>query len=213
MASAAFARILRDVSRVVACVRPGTVTTYAAIGELLDLPARHVAYALSQSAKRDEPLPWHRVTGNSGELQKSLAKAQAERLCLEGVPSTAGATGLTVADFSRFYEVPTADGASLEATTRPPQYRQEKPHRALADTPGLGERGLEKLVQIGITRLSELQNADPYRVYERIKRIHPRTQMQLLFVLIAASEGRDWREVATSERTAALLRLDDMNLL
>ena len=213
MASAAFARISRDVALVVACVRPGTVTTYAAIGELLDLPARHVAYALSHAAKRDEPLPWHRVTGNSGELQKSMGKTQAERLGLDGVPTTAGTGGLTVVNFSRVYEVPNTDGVGLEATTRPPEYRQENLNQALADTPGLGARGLEKLVQVGITRLSELQNADPYQVYQRVKRLHPRTPMQLLFVLIAASQGRDWREVASSERTAALLRLDDMNLL
>ena len=41
----------------------------------------------------------------------------------------------------------------------------------------------------------------------------PRASVNLLYALIGAVENRDWREVARSERTTILLRLEEMGLL
>jgi alkylated DNA nucleotide flippase Atl1 len=217
MASAAFARISRDVTRLVEQIPSGAVTTYGAIGKLLDLPARHVAYALLHAADRDALLPWHRVTDSLGKLQKARAIDQAMRLGREGVPCTSAPTGMVVADFCRRCVEPDAASADLEAVLRPAQYRKQSQQDgeclALADTPGLGKRGLERLVERGITSLQALRGMDPYRVYAQVKQRHSSVNIQFLFVLIAAAEKRDLREVAKSERTAAILRLEDMGLL
>jgi DNA transformation protein len=37
--------------------------------------------------------------------------------------------------------------------------------------------------------------------------------LNLLYALIGAVEDRDWRDVAREDRTAILLRLEDMGLL
>jgi alkylated DNA nucleotide flippase Atl1 len=217
MASAAFARISRDVTRLVERIPSGSVTTYTHIGELLDLPARHVAYVIRNVAARTALVPWHRVTGNFGELQKSRADEQASRLRRESVPCTEGPGGGAVTNFRRYRVTLEVNLAEAEATQRPAQYRKQTEQDgklvALADVPGIGKRSLQWMVEIGITSLQELQRMDSYQVYAQIKRRHPTATTRLLFVLIAAAENRDWREVALSERTTALLRLEDMKLL
>jgi methylated-DNA-protein-cysteine methyltransferase related protein len=65
--SVAFIRIRADVLGIVRDVPYGRVCTYAAIGQHLDVMARHVAYILA-TLKDEERLglPWHRVVAESG---------------------------------------------------------------------------------------------------------------------------------------------------
>ena len=46
-----------------------------------------------------------------------------------------------------------------------------------------------------------------------MKAAQPGVSLNLLYALIGAMENRDWRRVAREDRTAILLRLDDMGLL
>ena len=78
---------------------------------------------------------------------------------------------------------------------------------------GLGPRSLAWLAEVGIETPQELAALDPFEVYARIKARQPRASVNLLYALIGAVEGRDWRDVARSERTTILLRLEEMGLL
>jgi DNA transformation protein len=68
------------------------------------------------------------------------------------------------------------------------------------------------LADAGFASPDALRAADPFEVYARVKRVHPRASLNLLYALIGAIEGRDWREVARNDRTTLLLRLDQMGL-
>jgi len=77
---------------------------------------------------------------------------------------------------------------------------------------GLGPKSASMLADTGFASPEALRSADPFVVYARVKRAHPRASLNLLYALIGAVEDRDWREVARRERTTVLLRLDEMGL-
>ena len=78
---------------------------------------------------------------------------------------------------------------------------------------GLGPQSRAWLADVGISTPEQLAAQDPFEVYARIMARQPRASVNLLYALIGAVENRDWREVARSERTTILLRLEDMGLL
>ncbi len=84
-----FVRIKSEVIDAVRSIPPGRVATYAEIGDVLDVPARHVAYVLATLDPAEEPtVPWHRTTGEGGALSKASSvrrSVQTERLRAEGV--------------------------------------------------------------------------------------------------------------------------------
>ncbi|WP_198376114.1 MGMT family protein [Neoroseomonas rubea] len=64
-----FARIKRDVLRIVAAVPEGHVVTFADIGAHLDVAPRHVAYILATLTEIEAAtLPWHRAVTADGTL-------------------------------------------------------------------------------------------------------------------------------------------------
>jgi DNA transformation protein len=69
------------------------------------------------------------------------------------------------------------------------------------------------LASVGVDSVAQLREADLFELYGAIKRRHAGASLNLLYALIGAVEGRDWREVARAERTSVLLRLDAMGLL
>ena len=64
----------------------------------------------------------------------------------------------------------------------------------------LGPKSRAWLAPLGIETVAQLRHADPY------------VSLNLLYALIGAVEDRDWREVQREQRSAILLRLDDMGL-
>ena len=78
---------------------------------------------------------------------------------------------------------------------------------------GLGPQSRAWLAGIGITTAEHVAAQDPFEVYARIKAAQPRASLNLLYALIGAVEGRDWREVARQDRTGILMRLQDMGLV
>jgi methylated-DNA-protein-cysteine methyltransferase related protein len=88
--SSAFIQIKEDVLAIVTEVPVGNVTTYGAIGEHLNVMARHVAYILATLTDEErESLPWHRVVGNQGAIATGKLTArhrhQIEDLQAEGI--------------------------------------------------------------------------------------------------------------------------------
>ena len=81
-----------------------------------------------------------------------------------------------------------------------------------ADWRGLGPRSREQLAGVGIHTLDELRSRDAFDVYAGIKARWPGASRNLIYALLGAQEGRDWRDIARERRTEVLLRLDAMGL-
>ncbi len=79
-----YARIAAQVFDITSRIQAGRLTTYAAIGDELEVPARHVAYILA----RMDDVPWHRVVREDGGLTGARQQEQRTRLEHEGVRVT-----------------------------------------------------------------------------------------------------------------------------
>jgi methylated-DNA-protein-cysteine methyltransferase related protein len=86
------ARIRAQVLDVCARIPAGALTTYAAIGDELAIPARHVAYVLATLPDAEaDAVPWHRVVAEDGGLGRGpRASAKGARLAAEGVAVRGG---------------------------------------------------------------------------------------------------------------------------
>ncbi|RZL31922.1 MAG: transcriptional regulator [Rubrivivax sp.] len=83
---------------------------------------------------------------------------------------------------------------------------------AAAGWPGLGPKSREQLAAVGIRTPGQLQACDAFEVYARIKARWPGASRNLVYALLGAQEGMDWRVIARERRTEVLLRLDAMGL-
>ena len=77
---------------------------------------------------------------------------------------------------------------------------------------GLGPKSREQLAAIGIHTPDDLRAGDAFDVYARVKARWPGASRNLVYALLGAQEGRDWRDIARERRTEVLLRLDAMGL-
>ncbi len=75
---------------------------------------------------------------------------------------------------------------------------------------GLGPKSRAELARLGIRAAADLRAADAVQLYLRVKAQWPGASLNLLYALVGAQEGRDWREIARERRTELLLRLDDL---
>lgn len=75
-----------------------------------------------------------------------------------------------------------------------------------------GPKSQAWLAGLGIEDLAALRRADAFQVYARLKAQGVPVSLNLLYALLGAQQDRDWREVKREERSAILLRLDDMGL-
>lgn len=92
--------------------------------------------------------------------------------------------------------------------------RSGHPRRASGEPlPGLGPTSRAWLAAIGVHDAAQLRERDPFDVYAQLKTTQPGVSLNLIYALIGAVEGRDWRDVARRERTSILLRLEAMGLL
>ena len=211
--SPAFARIERDVLRIVATIPRGKVCTYTDIGKCIDVPARHVAYIcsrLNDAIRVSHPV--HRLVNDKGMLPAKSLDA-ADQLTSEGIHIAGG----KVHDLANLRHDPSASQTQLERTTRPPEHTRGpmakgKAVPALSELPGFGPASLQLLGKAGITSTAQLRKTDVFKLYAQIKAIHPRTSINLLFSMIGAVDDIDWRIVAKERRTEILIRLDDMGL-
>jgi DNA transformation protein and related proteins len=213
LASNAFARIEADVLRLAAVIPSGRVSSSQQLGQVIDVPARHVAYIVSRldDAPREKH-SLHRICGSKGEVKEW----QLPRLAQEGVAVKA----LRVVDWPLLcfdWSTSAIKQAKPSRTTRPEEHTRQRTSQgtepALSELRGLGPRSVEMLVQVGINTSAQLRNADLFELYRRIKTQHPRTSLNLLYAMIGAVDGADWRDIAKERRSEILMRLDDMGLL
>ena len=81
-----YARIRAQVHDIVERIPVGRLTTYAAIGDELAVPARHVASILA----RTDAVPWQRVVAEDGALAARRRDEHRARLEAEGVAVSGG---------------------------------------------------------------------------------------------------------------------------
>ncbi len=207
--SDAFARITRDVLKIVAPIPRGRVTTFQSIGDCIDVPPRHVAYALSRACASSEngSAPLHLVVGVDGKVPAKPIDV-VDRLAAEKINVTGG----RVMNFDKKF----IDAATLEivpeATHRPAQYAGAAADVALSEISGIGPASLRLLVNAGIVTVAQMRTQDPFELYARLKAADGRTSINLLYALIGAVESRDWKAVAREDKTRVLMRLDDLGL-
>jgi DNA transformation protein and related proteins len=211
--SLSFARIERDILKLCATIPTGRVCTYADAGAVIDVPARHVAYIVSRLKDTTRAqYPVHRLVGNGGKLPAKPADL-ARLLAQEGVIAALG----VVVNLPSVRYAPssaTAHSAKLERTTRPPEHtRGADGSAALSELRGLGPVSIAMLGSVGITNAAQLRKVDIFLLFEKIKTLHPRTSINLLYALLGAADNQDWRTVARERRTEVLMRLEDMGLL
>ena len=215
--SPAFARIERNVLRLVDSIPVGRFSTFELIGAAIDVPARHVAYILSrQSDAAREAHPVHRVLGKLGKLPAKPANL-AQLLQSEGLRIV----GQAVLDQLLCY-APQATTAAItelssvrvERTTRPAEHRRSaKSEPALSELRGLGPASVEMLKSVNIRSAQSLRKADLYALYAKIKAKHPKTSINLLYAMMGAVDDVDWRVIARERRSEVLMQLDDRGLL
>jgi DNA transformation protein and related proteins len=79
---------------------------------------------------------------------------------------------------------------------------------ALAHLPGLGPASAAMLGRVGVHDLAALRARDPVALYLAVRAREPRASLNLLYGIVAAREGVDWRRVARERRTALLAEID-----
>jgi DNA transformation protein len=73
---------------------------------------------------------------------------------------------------------------------------------------GLGPFSAALLARARVMDTAALFARDPFDLYVHLKRLAPRTSLNMLYALIGAREGVDWRTVARTRRTDILNELD-----
>jgi DNA transformation protein len=86
-----------------------------------------------------------------------------------------------------------------------------KPTKRLRDLNGFGPRSEEILAEVNINSVEEFMAIDPYELYAKIKPMKG-MGMNSIYAIIGARENRSWLEVAKTDKTEILMRLDDMGL-
>ena len=82
------------------------------------------------------------------------------------------------------------------------------PSTDIARLPGLGPASAALLARVGVHDAATLRQRDAFDLYAALKCIAPRTSLNMLYALIGAQEGLDWRVVARERRSALLTELD-----
>jgi len=85
-----------------------------------------------------------------------------------------------------------------------------KPAKGLAALPNLGPQSQAMLAKAGIRTEAQLRQAGAVLAYARTKAVCKQASLTLLWALEGALTGRDWREVAASDRAALLMALEDV---
>ena len=82
------------------------------------------------------------------------------------------------------------------------------PAEPVARLTGLGPASAALLAQLGVRDAGALRERDAVALYLALKAIAPRTSLNMLYALIGAQEGIDWRVIARERRSALLTELD-----
>lgn len=81
--------------------------------------------------------------------------------------------------------------------------------QAVAGLRNLGSASARMLAEAGIASVARLRQLGAVEAWRRVRDCQPRASLNLLWALEGALTGRDWQEVARSERMRLLLALDE----
>ncbi|GAA5179564.1 hypothetical protein GCM10025771_21880 [Niveibacterium umoris] len=81
------------------------------------------------------------------------------------------------------------------------------------DTPidslrNLGPRSRQMLAAVGVHSRADLASRGAVEVWDAVRRAGLPASLNLLWALVGALEGRDWREVARTDRLDLLTRIE-----
>ena len=82
----------------------------------------------------------------------------------------------------------------------------------IRDLKGFGPKSEEILAKVQINSVDEFMSIDPFELYKRLKLEVKGTGLNSIYAIIGAREGKHWQEIANTQKTEILLRLDDMGL-
>ena len=76
--------------------------------------------------------------------------------------------------------------------------------------PNLGPVSRQMLADAGIDSVQALRRLGAVAAYARVKGLHPRASLNLLWALEGALTGLRWQDVAREHRTSLLLALESI---
>jgi DNA transformation protein and related proteins len=82
------------------------------------------------------------------------------------------------------------------------------PAEPVESLPGLGPASAVLLARLGVRDAAALRARDAVTLYLALKAQWPTTSLNMLYALIGAQEGVDWRVIARERRSALLTELD-----
>ena len=82
----------------------------------------------------------------------------------------------------------------------------------LRDLKGFGPKSEEILAEVNINSVEEFMDIDPFELYKQLKAKVKGTGLNSIYAIIGAREDKHWQEIANTQKTEILLRLDDMGL-
>lgn len=86
-----------------------------------------------------------------------------------------------------------------------------KPPNRLRDLNGFGPRSEEMLAEVDILSVEQFMAIDPYKLYAKMKPMKG-IGLNSIYAIIGARENLSWLEVARTQKTEILLKLDDLGI-
>ncbi|AWB64931.1 transcriptional regulator [Saccharobesus litoralis] len=84
--------------------------------------------------------------------------------------------------------------------------------KRLRDLKGFGPKSEQILAQVNIHTVEDFMAIDPYELYRQLKLTVKGTGLNSIYAIIGARENKHWQDVAKHQKSAILMRLDDMGL-
>ena len=90
--------------------------------------------------------------------------------------------------------------------------KQTASKKRIRDLKGFGPKSEEIFAKVDIHSIEDFMNAEPFALYAKLKREVKGTGLNSIYAIIGAREDRHWQEVARTQKSEILMRLDDMGL-
>ncbi len=79
----------------------------------------------------------------------------------------------------------------------------------LAQLLNLGPKSAQMLVDASITTPAAMRRRGAIATYVAVKRAHPKASLNLLYALVGALEGMDWKQVQREQKLSLLMQIED----
>jgi DNA transformation protein len=84
--------------------------------------------------------------------------------------------------------------------------------KRIRDLKGFGPKSEEIFAKVDIHSVDDFMKAEPFALYATLKREIKGTGLNSIYAIIGAREDLHWQEVARTQKSEILMRLDDMGL-